>query len=779
MSALTVAAAGVLYVGSPESQAASGTPGKVTQGMLFRVDPRGEIAGECPLKHTDVKAEITGFLARVTVTQDFENTAPDKVEAVYTFPLPQRAAVDDMTMIVGERTIRGTIKRREEAREIYEQAKARGHVASLLDQERPNIFTQHVANIAPGAKVRIQISYVETLEFEEGTYEFSFPMVVGPRYMPRHGVPDAKRIAPPVTPEFTRAGHDLSLEVKLDAGLPIDRLDSVTHEITTDRPSQSSAVLRLKKKSVIPNKDFVVKYDVSGGKIRDAVLTHRGSKGGFFTLILQPPDRVTVEDVTPKELVFVLDTSGSMTGFPIEKAKETMRLAIDGLYPRDTFNLITFSGDTHVLFPEPVPATKENVAKAQHFLASRTGRGGTEMMKAIRAALDPSDSQDHLRIVCFMTDGYVGNDMEIIGEIKKHSNARIFSFGIGNSVNRFLLDNMAREGRGEVEYVNLNDDGSAAARRMHERMRNPLLTDVTVEFAGVQVNEVYPQRIPDLFSAKPVIVTGRYDSPGKGAIRLSGKMSGKAFSREIPVDLPAAEPRHDVLATLWARQKIGAVMAQDMGGLQHGQMRADLKEKIIQLGLEFRLMTQFTSFVAVEVTVVTEGGKPRRVEVPVEMPEGVSYEGIYGGGREMARMKMGPVRTFNLSATASGVVGGIIGGGPAGAPPPPMMSEPVRREAADASAQSGPKLAPALEAMVQRHAQGALTPADMRIVQAGRVRVQVWLAEGTAAELAKLKALGFQQGGETRVAKIVTGWIALDKLEALSKLDVVRYVGQA
>ncbi len=220
------------------------------------------------------------------------------------------------------------------------------------------------------------------------------------------------------------------------------------------------------------------------------------ARGGFFTLILQPPDRVTTADVTPKELVFVLDTSGSMSGFPIEKAKETMRLALDGLYPQDTFNLITFAGDTHILFPQPVPASKENLRKAQMFLESRSGGGGTEMMKAIRAALDSSDSQQHVRIVCFMTDGYVGNDMEIIAEVQKHPNARVFAFGIGSAVNRFLLDKMAEHGRGEVEYVGLKDDGSTAARRFHERIRNPLLTDISVDWGGLPLSRHLPEAHP-------------------------------------------------------------------------------------------------------------------------------------------------------------------------------------------------------------------------------------------------------------------------------------------
>jgi Ca-activated chloride channel family protein len=615
---------------------------EATQGALQATDASGKPVGLCPLKHTEVKAEISGFLSRVRVTQEFENPFKEKIEAVYTFPLPQNAAVDDMTMMVGDRTVRGRILRREEAETVYEAARARGQVASLLNQERPNIFTQAVANIMPGEKVTVTISYVETLKYEDGAYAFVFPMVVAPRYMPgtpmsagagsvspgTTQVPDASKITPPLTPKGTRAGHDISVEVQLDAGVPIDKLSSNSHEIDVARPNGWSAEVRLKNKDEIPNKDFVLKYTVAGGRIEDAVLTHRTDKGGFFTLILQPPDRVTVEDVTPKEIIFVLDTSGSMEGFPLEKAKEAMKLALDGLYPQDTFNLITFAGDTHILFPQPVPATSENMRKAQRFLASRSGSGGTEMMKAIKAALDPSDAPGHIRVVCFMTDGEVGNDFEIISEVQKHPQARVFAFGIGSSTNRFLLDKMAEEGRGEVEYVSLNDDGSLAARRFHERVRSPLLTDISVDWAGLPVADVYPKRIPDLFSAKPVILSGRYTNGGRGVIRLKGKMSGRDFVREIPVELPEAEARHDVLATLWARTRIDDLMRQDYAGMQQNNAHADVRETITQLGLEYRLMTQFTSFVAVEEMTVTDGGAPRRIEVPVELPEGMNSSGF-------------------------------------------------------------------------------------------------------------------------------------------------------
>ncbi len=626
-----------------ELQAAPGAG--VTEGTLAVLDGGDGSAQQlCPLEHTDVKARISGHLARVNVTQRFTNPFDRPIEAVYVFPLPAGAAVDEMTIRVGERTIKGQIKRREEARKIYEAARNAGQLAALLDQERPNIFTQAVANIRPGDKIEVNIRYIETLVYDGGAYELVFPMVVSPRYMPgdptgkqaggfapdTNQVPDASRISPARSPPGTRAGHDISIEVDLDAGVQIRGLDAKSHEVLVDRPGGTRAIVRLKEKAVLPNKDFVLRYDVAGEEIGDVVMAYRDDRGGFFSLVLEPPKRFSVEDVTPKELVFVLDVSGSMSGFPMDKAKETMKLALDGLYPRDTFNLITFAGETKTLFPRPVPATRENLAHAQRFLASRQGGGGTEMMQAIRTALAPSDSQEHVRIVCFMTDGYIGNDMAILDEIQKHPNARIFSFGVGSSTNRFLLDKMAEVGRGEVEYVALTDDGSAAARRFHERVRNPLLTDVALDFGSLDVEEVYPKRLPDLFSAKPVVVTGRFKTPARGSIRLSGKVSGEAWERAIPVNFASDLNRHEVTTTLWARAKINDLMQQDYAGVQSGQPRTEIQEAITKLGLDYRLMTQFTSFVAVEETIVTEGGKPMRVDVPVEMPEGVSFEGVFG-----------------------------------------------------------------------------------------------------------------------------------------------------
>ena len=609
-----------------------------TSGSLRVLDEAGKAAGECPLKHTEVKAEVSGFISRVTVTQDFENPFTDKIEAVYTFPLPQAAAVDDLTMLIGERTIKGKIMRREEAQAVYAVAKQIGKVAILLDQERPNIFTQQVANIMPGQQVRVTIGYVETLKYQDGAYEWSFPMVVAPRYSPAGNASDqdgnkptdSSRISSPNALDGMRAGHDVSLEIDLDAGFPIVGVNSASHEIEVQQINEKRVVVGLKDRATIPNKDFLLTYSVAGNTIKDAVLAHRSDRGGFFTLILQPPQRVFAEDVMPKEMVFVLDTSGSMQGFPLETAKKTMQLALDTLYPHDTFNLITFSGETQILFSEPVPATPENLRKAKKFLSSRKSDGGTEMMKAIKAALDPSDSQHHVRLACFMTDGQVGNDMEILAEVQKHRNARVFAMGFGDAPNRSLLDKMTEYGRGQVDYISQAGNTSIAARRFNERIRNPLMTDVSIEWSNLSITEVYPKRIPDLFSVRPVILSGRYTSGGKGTIRLKGKMAGQDFVREIPVELPDMENDHEALSTLWARHKIEELTAEEIANTGDQTAQDQTREEITRLGLTFKLLTHYTSFIAIDEVIFTGSEEPRRVDVPVEALPGSIASGVAG-----------------------------------------------------------------------------------------------------------------------------------------------------
>lgn len=794
--------------------------GMPTPGALQMMDKDGKPAGFCPLKHTDVQGQVSGAVARVTVTQEFYNTSEEKIEAVYVFPLPQNAAVDDMTMQVGGRTIRGVIKERDEARKIYEAARQQGHVAALLDQERPNIFTQSVTNIEPGAAVKVMISYVEVLKYEEGHYEFVFPMVVGPRYIPgdyavgkqgggwapdTNQVPDASKITPPVAKPGTRSGHDISVTVNIDAGIPIQNLRSLQHKVSIDRTNKSAAIVRLEDQNEIPNRDFILRYDPADAQMSDALLTHRDDSNGdgYFTLILQPPARPAESDITPKEIVFVLDTSGSMSGFPVEKGKQLVSKMLTHLNPHDTFNLITFSGDTAILFPEPVYPTEANMARAQEFLDSRRGSGGTEMMKAIRAALDPSDASDHLRVVCFITDGYVGNDMEIIGEVKKHPNARVFSFGIGTSVNRFLLDKMAEAGRGEVEYVTLEQKAGPAADRLFERMRNPLLTDITIEWNGLPVKEVYPALIPDVFAAKPVVLYGRYTGAANGMITIHGRQAGAPYEKQIKVEFPQLRKQHDVLGSLWARQKIEHLMAADWGGMQAGSPKEDLKRQITQLGLEHRLMTQFTSFVAVEEQTVTVGGEPKVIQVPVEMPKGVSYEGVFGPQQDgLVRTKQA-VGGMNYSQTmvmtsaaqtvevtsaparldmSSSSVTTVFKNGPFGLIPETISSAydtQVTKESKDKRAlleKKSDKLTIATWECFWLNAGKLKVPADCEKLPKEKIHVEIVAKQISEALKEKLRKLGFVADANAK-GLIGTMPIAkLNKVTALPEVTVVRFV---
>jgi Ca-activated chloride channel family protein len=823
--AFVLAAVGAFLVMGTARADEPGTPG----GELKILDAEGQPVGACPLKYTDVEADIVGFVGRVTVKQVFHNPLDRKIEAIYVFPLPQDAAVDDMVMTVGDRRVVGQIKPREEAREIYDAAKAAGHVASLLDQERPNIFTQSVANIEPGVQVVIEISYVETLKYEDGMFEWVFPMVVGPRYIPgqptskvppvtpehqgkvseldkdriREGVeepkgtgwspdtdqvPDASKITPPVVKPGYRAGHDISLAVHLDAGTELFDLASVLHEIDVQTDGPSRAAVTLKNETEIPNKDFVLRYRLATDQIEDGFLVHSDERGTFFTLILQPPRRVVPEQVLPRELIFVLDTSGSMSGFPIEKAKEVMSMAIDAMRPDDVFNLITFAGDTRILWNKPRANTWSNRDEAQAFLASRQGRGGTEMMKAINAALAPVEGSDRMRIVCFMTDGYVGNDFAINDAVKKYAGTtRVFSFGIGNSVNRFLLDGMAHAGRGEAEYVTLQSQGGAAAERFHERILAPVLADIQVDWGDLPVADVYPKHFPDLFCAKPLMIHGRLTGPAQGTITLKGNTGGGPFERRIEAITSKAPADHNALASLWARAKVKDLMLKDYGAMQRGDFPEELKSQVTALGVEFRLMTQFTSFVAVEEMTVTVGGEPTTITVPVEMPDGVSYKGVFGG--EGTGFYAPSASSYGVSAPGSARQQRLViverlspaakkrARPAAGGAPRPTLE----RRALDVEEMLGPrtpedKLAEPLRGLAEKVTlqgkDGNLKVDGLRVVDY-RVDVMIYLSDVTPETIEALKELGFIQTGESKAIKLLIGTIDVRNLQKLVELKVV------
>ena len=779
--------------GVPRGAAAADMPG----GEL-RIVGRADVSPEnCPLEHTDVAIDVAGFVASVRVRQEFTNPTAEKIEAVYVFPLPEDAAVDAMVMTVGDRRVVGRVKPRDEAREVYEKARAAGHVASLLDQERPNVFTQSVANIEPGARVAIEITYVQTLRYDDGRFELVFPMVVGPHYMPgspidqgKAGtgwapdtdcVPDGSRVSPHVAAPGTRAGHDIALEVNIDAGSELYEIESELHEIDVRREGTGRARVSLRSESEIPNRDFILRYRVADEQIGDAFLVDRDRRGTYFTLVLQPPRRVAPTEAVPKEMIFVIDRSGSMEGFQIEKAKAAMRLAIEAMNPNDTFNLLSFAGGTGRCFPAPVPNTAQNRDVALQYLADLRGEGGTEMMSAIADAFGGTPDPNRVRVVAFMTDGYIGNDFEIIDAVAKSAaQARVFAFGIGNAVNRFLLDGMARAGRGEVEYVTLESDADQAVHRFEERIQSPVLTDVAIDWGTLPIADVYPKQIPDLFSAAPVVVRGRLTAEARGTIVLRGHTAAGPFERRVDVDSDGSDS-HDAIASLWARAAVEDLLARDYAALQRGNFPDEIRTEVTRLGVDFHLVTQFTSFVAVEEKTVTEGGLPRTVEVPVEMPSGVSRTGVFGEERDGEPMRL---KAFGGGAAFRSAPM------PIAQPPAQLLGgEGVlgftdRREAVAPleKEKEEPKLAAALRTLAAdvsaRGKDGDLT-AGALVVRRYQVEVAIRIADHSDETLRKLADIGFTTTAEREDGAVLVGTIDVRKLEELAHIDAVARVEPA
>lgn len=781
------------------------------QGQLQVVDDKGQPSGLCPLKHTSVTASVSGAIARVNVQQEFVNPARGKIEAIYVFPLPDKAAVDYMEMRVGQRTVIGEIKKRGEARTIYENARQAGYVASLLDQERPNIFTQSVANIEPGEKVWIKISYIEHLRYEDGQFEFVFPMVVGPRYIPRSpkatapsGTPssadrvvDASKISPPVTPPGTRAGHDISIKVQVEAGVPVADVKSVLHKVNVNRKSQSSFTVSLKDQATIPNRDFILRYLVAGEGVRSGVLSAlRGPGDGYFSIVITPPKAPAANQVTAKEMVFVMDTSGSQQGWPLEKSKETLIHCVENMNAQDTFQVLAFNNEVQKLFESAQPATAIAREKAKEFLTSKLGSGGTEMLKAVLAALQGQPDPKRMRIVVFMTDGYVGNDMEILDQIGKHlGKARMFPFGIGNSVNRFLIDGMAEIGRGAPEYVTLAEPGQEAARRFYDRIAYPVLTDINIDWGGVKVQDVYPKTCPDLFSSQPLVLTGRYSSPQQGTIAVSGKLGGRPWTGNLRVRLGAAQDANPALATLWARARLADLTSFDYANIQTGNPDAGIEDQVTRLALEYNLMSQFTSFVAVEQLTVTKGGKLETIRVPVEMPDGVSYSGVFGDKIELGRAASSATLgtrawRYQEAKPSSPHKAQLFYNGVATVPASAAeeklgdmvvmdgntergTGEAAFDEAAWKKAKVAATLDPVLSGLAAKLDARGNAKAGAVTVTGGRTLVSISLSDDSQASLDKLKALGFQMKTKAKVAKVVIGLADMRKLEELASLTFV------
>ncbi|MGE3628752.1 MAG: PQQ-binding-like beta-propeller repeat protein [Sandaracinaceae bacterium] len=586
---------------------------------------RGETAG-FPLQRTTVNANVSGFVARVRVEQTFHNPYERPVEAVYLFPLPDDAAVDSMEMRAGDRVIRANIRRRHVAQEEYRQARDEGLLASLLEQERPNLFRQSVANIRPGDEIRVALTYTQALPYEEGSYRFVYPMVAGPRYQPS---PDGDT-APPadgtqqvvLAPGGERPDR-VEVTIDADLGTEVRRVSSPTHSIEVTRPNDHAHHVALSGPAR-PDRDLDVRFQVAGEAPTVSVLASPPSADarGNFAVAIHPRMDVPDDQVMPRELVFVVDTSSSMIGRPMELAQQAMRRALRGLSPTDTFRVLSFSDTTSALSEDALPATPENIERGVSFVDGMRALGATEMLRGVRAALRPTTEDGRMRIVLLMTDGFIGNETQIFRAVHEDlGQSRVFAFGVGSAVNRYLLSRLSEIGRGDLQVVTLDESPQAAADRFHERIARPYLTDVSIDWGGLEVTDAYPRRVPDLYADRPLVVHARYARGATGDVTIRGRIAGRPFEQVVSVALPQTGDAREELRSVWARTRI-----RDLMTAMALQPNEQLQEEVTQLGLEHHLLTQWTAFVAIDPGYQVAQPADVTVNEPAQLPAGQGAE---------------------------------------------------------------------------------------------------------------------------------------------------------
>ncbi len=638
-------------------------PGDRTLSPYFFVRSEDPRVDRLPLKATEAEVRIVGVIANVTVTQVYRNEGMHPLEAIYVFPGSTRSAVHAMTMTIGSRTITAMVRERQQARAEYEQARAQGRTASLLEQQRPNVFQMNVANIIPGDEIKVRLSYTELLVPTGGLYEFVYPTVVGPRYsnQPAAGAPDTERwVENPYRHQGEEPDYDFGITVTLAAGMPIQRIACPSHRTSVRYDGPSNATVNLdRSESRGGNRDFVLDYSLAGRQVESGLLLYQGKDGErFFLLMVEPPGRVVASQIPPREYIFVVDVSGSMHGFPLEVSKKLLADLISHLRPTDTFNVLLFSGGSRVMSESSVPATPENAALALRVIDREQGGGGTELLPALRRALALPRAEGVSRTVVIATDGYVAVETEAFDLIRTSLNrSNVFAFGIGSAVNRFLIEGIARAGMGEPFVVAKSEEAAVAAERFRTYVASPVLTGVSVEFKGLDAYDIEPPAIPDVLAERPVIVFGKWRGPASGQIAVRGLTGGGPYMETFDIAAVRPSRSNDALRYLWARHRI-AVLG-DYCKLQHDDERV---KEITGLGLAYNLLTDYTSFVAVDRMVRNVDGKVETVTQPLPLPQGVSDLAV-GQPATMALAAAAPVM---VKGTLGGVVGGVEGGVPSG-----------------------------------------------------------------------------------------------------------------
>ncbi|MFC0878397.1 TonB family protein [Saccharicrinis sp. FJH2] len=586
-----------------------------------------------PLKSTDVNVNISGVIADVNVKQTYMNTGNTPIEAIYVFPASTRSAVYDMVMKIGKREIRAVIEEKAKARNMYESAKEEGKRTSLLEQERPNVFKMNVANIMPGATIEVNLSYTELLIPTDKIYEFVYPTVVGPRYVSKKEMTTPKTETwngNPYLMKGVKPTSILTLTIDLNTAIPIQDIRCTTHQNRIEYASKSEATLTLNEPQG-GSRDFVMQYRLAGDGVQTGVLLYDDPNGeNYFLAMMQPPERLTPEEIPPREYVFIVDVSGSMEGFPLDISKQIMTELLGGLKENDLFNVILFAGGSTMLSKNSMKANAENIDEAMYFINNQSGYGGTELLCGLKAAMNLNATENYARTFVILTDGYVTVEKQTFDFIRENlGKANFFSFGIGRGVNRYIIEGMAHVGYGEPFIAQNKQEAREMAEKFKTYISQPVLTNIHATFEGIDVYDVLPENVPDLFADRPVIISGKYRNNANGLLKVEGQSGKSVIAKSIVIH--NENRKNNALKYLWAREKIRLVSDYNSLGndtWSHNKDKKELVDEITRLGLQYNLLTEYTSFIAIDSSLVNPNSIPVTVRQPIPLPEGVNNSAI-------------------------------------------------------------------------------------------------------------------------------------------------------
>jgi Ca-activated chloride channel family protein len=579
---------------------------------------------QLPLKSTNVEIAVSGVIADVKVLQTYRNEGSRPINATYVFPASTRSAVYGMRMRIGDNLIIAKIKEREKAKEEFETAKKEGKSASLLEQQRPNVFSMNLANLMPRDEVEIELRYTELLVPTDGVYEMVYPTVVGPRYSSESAAraPASDRfVESPYLHHGKKPTSELHISSRIAAGVPVQELACTSHQIIPQWLSTGVAQVTLDDSDPFQgNKDFVLRYRLAGNQIMSGVLLYQGQDENFFLYMAQPPQRPATDEIPRREYIFVVDVSGSMDGFPLDTSKQLLRNLIGRLRPTDLFNVVLFAGDAALLAPESLEANPDNIRRAINLIEQQRGNGGTELLPAIQQAMSIPREANFSRSVVLVTDGYISGEEGVFKYVRENLNkCNVFAFGIGTGVNRYLIEGVAKAGMGEPFIVSDPAEAPAVAERFREYIQTPLLTDVQVRAVGFETYDVSPVQLPDLLAQRPIIVFGKWRGSPTGTFELTGKSGHGAYHSSFDVSQVQPDESNRALRYLWARSRIA-----DLSDYGFGEPSDDAVKEITALGLKYNLLTQYTSFVAVLEKIRNTNGGADNVDQPLPLPVGVS-----------------------------------------------------------------------------------------------------------------------------------------------------------